>query len=244
LRGFVSAVFAKRRCRNNATVSLAEPSAPVRAADVADVGDRLATELRRPGHAPTSHSKLTLAVRPVADDRRHLVGEDPRKQRQVARPIALRAKPIADSGLAFGQAVEVAHCPRSLRYRGASRDWRRLKKNIDATVPTSLDTRPRLRTFRGGALSVRAHTSRHGGFEGSLRVKLTGPIPQIAITAGCFWTADRRSQAAEPGRPRLAALQQHPSLFWRLANAYQAHVGREERAGFENLNSRLSGFSA
>ena len=30
-----------------------------------------------------------------------------------------------------------------------------------------------------GAASL--HTSRHGGFDGSLRVKLTGPMPQIAI---------------------------------------------------------------
>ncbi len=33
----------------------------------------------------------------------------------------------------------------------------------------------------------RCHTSRHGGFEGSLSVKLTGPMPQIAMTTGSLW---------------------------------------------------------
>ena len=71
-----------------------------------------AAELRRPGHATASHSKLTFAVRPVADDRRHLVGEDPRKQQLVAPPIVLRAKPIANRRLAFGQTVERLHIRR------------------------------------------------------------------------------------------------------------------------------------
>ena len=35
--------------------------------------------------------------------------------------------------------------------------------------------------------ALRVHTSRHGGFEGSLRVKFTGPMPQIAITTGSLW---------------------------------------------------------
>ena len=102
-------IFAKRCCRHDAAVSLAEPSAPVRASDVADIRDRRAAELRRPRHAPAGHNKLALAVRPVANDRRHLVGKDPRKQRQVASAIMRRAKPIADRGLSFGQTVEVAH---------------------------------------------------------------------------------------------------------------------------------------
>jgi hypothetical protein len=33
-----------------------------------------------------------------------------------------------------------------------------------------------------------AHTCRHGGFEGSVRVKFTGPMPQMAITAGSLWS--------------------------------------------------------
>ena len=44
--------LAKRRCRNNATIGTAQPSAPVRARDVADVGDPLPAKLRRSGHAP------------------------------------------------------------------------------------------------------------------------------------------------------------------------------------------------
>ena len=41
----------------------------------------------------------------------------------------------------------------------------------------------------GGCLTpaARVHTSRHGGFEGSVRVKFTGPIPQMAITTGSSW---------------------------------------------------------
>jgi hypothetical protein len=31
------------------------------------------------------------------------------------------------------------------------------------------------------------HTARQGGFDGSVSAKLTGPIPQIAMTAGSFW---------------------------------------------------------
>jgi hypothetical protein len=31
------------------------------------------------------------------------------------------------------------------------------------------------------------HTARQGGFDGSTSAKLTGPIPQIAMTAGSFW---------------------------------------------------------
>src|ERR1700722_11274917 len=35
-----------------------EPSAPVRAADIANVGNRRAAKLRRPRHPPTRHNKL------------------------------------------------------------------------------------------------------------------------------------------------------------------------------------------
>jgi hypothetical protein len=62
-----------------------------------------------PSCHPKGNVKLTLALRADANDRRHLVGEDRREQRQVARSIMRRAEPIADSGLAFGQAVQVAH---------------------------------------------------------------------------------------------------------------------------------------
>ena len=31
------------------------------------------------------------------------------------------------------------------------------------------------------------HTARQGGFDGSVSAKSTGPIPQIAMTAGSFW---------------------------------------------------------
>jgi hypothetical protein len=80
----------------------AEPPPPMRAADIANVGDWRAAELRRPWHAPTRHNKLALAVGSVANDRSHLVGEDPREQRQVAGSIIARAEPVPDRGLAFG----------------------------------------------------------------------------------------------------------------------------------------------
>ena len=50
----------------------------------------------------------TLIVLPAPYDRRELVGEDRREQRQVARAIVRRSKPIAYCRLAFGQTVEVA----------------------------------------------------------------------------------------------------------------------------------------
>jgi hypothetical protein len=36
-------------------------------------------------------------------------------------------------------------------------------------------------------LAVCNHTARQRGFDGSASAKLTGPIPQIAMTAGSFW---------------------------------------------------------
>jgi hypothetical protein len=78
----------------------AQRSAPMRAAY-----GRAAVR-RRSRHAPTNHDELALAVAPGANDRRHLVGENAGKQRKVARAVLRCAKPIADRGLTFGQAVE------------------------------------------------------------------------------------------------------------------------------------------
>ena len=41
----------------------------------------------------------------VSDDRRELIVEDTREQRQIACIVVPRAKPIADRRLAFGEAV-------------------------------------------------------------------------------------------------------------------------------------------
>jgi hypothetical protein len=38
---------------------------------------------------------LQFDVGPVANDRSHLVGEDPWEQRQITRPIIARAEPVA-----------------------------------------------------------------------------------------------------------------------------------------------------
>ena len=113
LARFGVGVLAKRGRGRDAAVMFAEPAAPVRAAEITNIGDRCAAKLRRPWHAPTRHSKLALAVGSIANDRSHLVGEDIREQRQVARPIIPSAEPVPDRGLAFGEALEVAHfrCP-------------------------------------------------------------------------------------------------------------------------------------
>ena len=92
LRGFVSAYSQNDVAGTMQRLPLPEPSPPVRALHVADVRDRLAAELRRPGHAPSGHDELALAVCADADDRRHLVGEDRRQRRQVASAIVLAAK--------------------------------------------------------------------------------------------------------------------------------------------------------
>ena len=70
------AVVAGKRW-HDATVMLAEPAAPMGAPDIANVGDRRAAKLRRTRHSPARHDKLALAVRSVANDRSHLVREDP-----------------------------------------------------------------------------------------------------------------------------------------------------------------------
>jgi hypothetical protein len=73
-------------------MTLAKPTAPVRAADIANIGDRRAAKLRRTWHAPTRHNKLAPAVGSIANDRSHLVGEDPWEYRQIARANIARGK--------------------------------------------------------------------------------------------------------------------------------------------------------
>jgi hypothetical protein len=108
------------RSRDNAAIPRAEPSAPMRAAHVADVRHRCAAVLRRAGHAPARHHELALAVVAGAHDRRHLIGEDARKEREVARAVMPGTKPIADRRLAFGQAVEVAHAAEVCSHKAKS----------------------------------------------------------------------------------------------------------------------------
>jgi len=57
----------------------------------------------RPRHAPARHDELALAVGARADDRSHLVRENTGQDRQVARAVMSRAKPVADRCLALGQ---------------------------------------------------------------------------------------------------------------------------------------------
>jgi hypothetical protein len=80
---------------HEASVPCRKPAAPVRARDVADVGDRLAAKLRRSGHSPARHDEFApLGV--AANDRRELVGEDPSEQSQIPGAIVPRAEPVAD----------------------------------------------------------------------------------------------------------------------------------------------------
>jgi len=102
-------IFAERRCRDDGAVLRSQPAAPVRTRDVADVGDRLAAKLRRSGHSPTRQDKLAFAIYSVADNRRELVREDAREERQVASPVVGGAEQGADGGLAFGFGIQVAH---------------------------------------------------------------------------------------------------------------------------------------
>jgi hypothetical protein len=59
----------------------------MRAADIAYLGDWTAAKLRRTRHPPTRHGNLALAVCAIADDRGHLIGKDPRKQRKIASEV-------------------------------------------------------------------------------------------------------------------------------------------------------------
>ena len=108
LRGFVSA-YSQNDVAGDVAALLAKPTPPMRALDVADVGDWRAAELRRSRHSPARHEKLALPIGPHAHDRRELVGEDRRQKRQVAGAVVRRAEEVADGRLALGHAVEVAH---------------------------------------------------------------------------------------------------------------------------------------
>jgi hypothetical protein len=57
---------------------------------------------------PPRHDKLAFAICCSANDRRELIGEDTREQRQVAHVVMPSPKPIADRRLSFGEAVEIA----------------------------------------------------------------------------------------------------------------------------------------
>src|SRR5271166_1779459 len=107
-------VLAEGRGRHEAAVLRSQPPAPVRARDVADVGDGLAPILRRSGHAPAGHDEFTFAIHSVADNRRELIREDTREQWLIAGAVILRPKPVTNSRLALGQGIEITHARWSL----------------------------------------------------------------------------------------------------------------------------------
>jgi hypothetical protein len=96
LAGLRVGVFAERCHWHEATVPCRKPAAPVRAHDIADVGDRLAAKLRRAGHAPGRHDQFALTIHAVAHDRRGLVWEDHGERREVAGPVVGGAEQRAD----------------------------------------------------------------------------------------------------------------------------------------------------
>ena len=127
LRGLASA---KRRDGDDAAISPAQPSSPMRTVDVANVRDRRASELGWSGHSPTRHDKLALAVGADPDDRRDLIPGRSRgkaagcprghasRGRGRERPIGLRSgcRGCAHSGDHVGDdrgAPVVVNAPRS-----------------------------------------------------------------------------------------------------------------------------------
>jgi hypothetical protein len=62
----------------------------------------------------TGHDELAFAIGAGAEDRRKLIGEDAREERQIAGAVVLRSEPIADCGLALGQGVEITHADASM----------------------------------------------------------------------------------------------------------------------------------
>ena len=78
------------------------------------------------GMLPTlliARAKSRIASGPLAPSE---PGRD-RGHREVARPVLLCAKPIADGGLTFGQAVEVAHASEALQCRRSGGDSSQIK---------------------------------------------------------------------------------------------------------------------
>ena len=104
-------VLAERRDRHEAAMGDPEPGPPVRARDIAHIGDRMLAERLGPRHAPAHHREVP-AGRAVQDHRRQLVGKDSRQQRKVSGAILSDPEGPAQVRGADPQAVEVAHgCP-------------------------------------------------------------------------------------------------------------------------------------
>ena len=66
---------------------------------------------------PDAPSQVHAHRQPLRENRSHLVGEDRRHGRQVARAVVLHTEKVVDSQLAFGDGIQVAHplrlCPDS-----------------------------------------------------------------------------------------------------------------------------------
>jgi hypothetical protein len=105
-----AASYPRIRKTMSPAILCAEPAAPVRARDVAGVGDGLAPILRRSGHAPAGHDEFTFAIYSVADNRRELIREDVGKERQIAGLV---------SGLADVRYGSASGTARSSRLGGA-----------------------------------------------------------------------------------------------------------------------------
>src|SRR3954468_22217433 len=106
-------VLRKAGERNEAPALRVQPALPVRRGGVADVSDApidpstLEREHRR-WHAPARKNQLS-AVLALPDDRGAVVGEYTGQRRHVAGPVMHGTRQLSDRGLAFRDAVEVAH---------------------------------------------------------------------------------------------------------------------------------------
>jgi hypothetical protein len=112
----VISVFAEAGRRHEAAVPRRKPTAPVRARDLADVGDRLAVKLQWPRHAPARNHQFVLTIHAVAHDRRELVGEDAGERRHQGQH-----GPTPRLGSAPVSLVEVVSIGRSETQANATR---------------------------------------------------------------------------------------------------------------------------
>jgi hypothetical protein len=101
-----------------------------------------------------------------------------------------RASPVM-SPAETSQPTVIYWARRKLLRAGALESSQDLRDRvIDAVERNGMSRRAGARRYEitsGRPPAACAHTSRHGGFEGSLRVKFTGPMPQMAITTGSLW---------------------------------------------------------
>jgi hypothetical protein len=104
---------------------------------------------------------------------------------QLARPFGFASGPsLAESKLLSCHKTADPHFQRCcLRPDISERNQKHFLERVPESKRETNDAAAEI-TMR---LAVCDHRARQGGFDGSASAKLTGPIPQIAMTAGSFW---------------------------------------------------------